>query len=453
MVTWVNLESHPSRDAALIERRVAFVRVSPTEIAVSPDEADQVRQILADINDAVANAEQYVLRGTDVTSTDVHESAAPADGGGAASVAPPPPPTPEGRVTRFVWHPRYWRANQEPWRIAMTQIAERKGIQLEAIAGGTSPVGICRLEPNAYGIVVYGADGATSRSGDLLPEAIKLAGRPPYKSIPDQRVRVDHNPAFGGLIRDESGHVVAQVVGRICWILFRIHASQSKATFTFLRDLFELAWPMMQNASLQVPPVEVFDVEAAARQYATFRRRSAQDERSRLERELRDVESRLRNLGTEIVSEERRRVALGAQVVALEALTEANGNAARGEFDQILKVPLVTKASVENGRLTVLTDPVSHGNTLFGTFSISIAVGGEVTIRNLTNAKDNHGERIDHPHVTDGKPCWGNIQHGINQMVGRGQYPEAIQVIVSFLGSCNERDLWGRRISLWRESA
>jgi len=483
-MVWVQIDGvRAQAEQVLIEHRIAFHRVSPGSIQVPPEDFDTALGLLRSAAASEMEAGRIgqtaglvvdswygweAVPGTvpdpqapiieSFTADLVNEaigqmSAAPADGGGDAPVSPPPPPS-ENRILRFEWSRYAYRGNRNLWQQTLNAWALQRQVNLEVFCNRQSPLRSVSLfnegSDMSYGVVIYGTCFDGEIHPDALPQAIDIAGRH-YKLVDDQRSCVPPDSSRGGVLSDAAGRPVAQVVGRTVWILFRMHASASKITFSVLRNILDRAWPLLQDASAQAVYEEPVNLELVASQYATFRSHAARTEAATMRDELLVNARELREFGEKIVALERRRMMASATIQAMEQLASSNGTGAATEFGHLIKMPGVKKILVVDDALVVYTAPMEIRGTPIGSFSIRVTARGAVAIKNLTNPKTLDGRRIDHPHVTAGEPCWGNIQHGISQMLGRGQYPEAVQVIMSYLGTCNEQDIYGRRISLWRE--
>jgi hypothetical protein len=58
----------------------------------------------------------------------------------------------------------------------------------------------------------------------------------------------------------------------------------------------------------------------------------------------------------------------------------------------------------------------------------------------------------DHPHVHRGRPRLSNVREGVSKLVGEGQLPEALEVVIDFLKTVRPAD-WRTPVWAWPESA
>jgi hypothetical protein len=92
---------------------------------------------------------------------------------------------------------------------------------------------------------------------------------------------------------------------------------------------------------------------------------------------------------------------------------------------------------------------VEHDGRLYrlGRFQVDLSVDGDVRIANLTVRV---GED-DHPHVHRGRPRLTNVREGLAKLLGEGQLPEALEVVIDFLKTVRPGD-WRTPVWAWPEA-
>lgn len=93
-----------------------------------------------------------------------------------------------------------------------------------------------------------------------------------------------------------------------------------------------------------------------------------------------------------------------------------------------------------------LEHPIEGRVVSLGKFRWTIHLDdGSTEVRNLTNARGGH----DHPHVHNGRPCFGDMGLTIHTLLRQGDIYPAVEMIFVFLSSVNYQDDWGRTASYW----
>jgi hypothetical protein len=78
---------------------------------------------------------------------------------------------------------------------------------------------------------------------------------------------------------------------------------------------------------------------------------------------------------------------------------------------------------------------------------VELSLDGDVRIANLTHRLGTD----DHPHVHRGRPRLSNVREGVSKLVGEGQLPEALEVVIDFLKTVRPAD-WRTPVWAWPES-
>ena len=82
-----------------------------------------------------------------------------------------------------------------------------------------------------------------------------------------------------------------------------------------------------------------------------------------------------------------------------------------------------------------------------GEFVVTISFSsGRLTIKNVSKAVDGY----DHPHISNGSVCLGNISTGIGKMLGEFEFVGALTVLHEYLKSYNDSDAY-KKIEHWGE--
>jgi hypothetical protein len=168
-------------------------------------------------------------------------------------------------------------------------------------------------------------------------------------------------------------------------------------------------------------------------------------------------ESLIQEYQRKLVEEIRR---LNGQRRKLEQLKRTRPEAEKRyskEFDKLLEVPHVTRVAVESGKINVFTDTlyIEHDSKRYemGKYRIEIYTdggNGGVRMYNLTRRVDGYNSEMHHPHVfPDGRPCLGNIQEAIPQLLGEYEYAVVTILCMQYLQSVNVNDDAGKYIEKW----
>lgn len=127
------------------------------------------------------------------------------------------------------------------------------------------------------------------------------------------------------------------------------------------------------------------------------------------------------------------------------------------EWDNILRVPRVTKVVCSADALRVHTDTIYVKNKSkffkIGKFAISITRDGKVRFVNLDGrVVAYNGMKMQAPHVfPDGAACWGNLEATITELFERQEYAAIVQMAIAFLSTANTSDPAGSYLTRWPE--
>jgi hypothetical protein len=122
-----------------------------------------------------------------------------------------------------------------------------------------------------------------------------------------------------------------------------------------------------------------------------------------------------------------------------------------GELESLQTLPGVREARVQDGRISITTDPIwveyEGRRYRMGRFRLDLHFNGDVRITNLTDRVGPY----DHPHVHQGRPSLGNIREAIAKLLGEFQFVAATEVLMDFLATVNPAE-WRRPVMCWPEA-
>jgi hypothetical protein len=258
------------------------------------------------------------------------------------------------------------------------------------------------------------------------------------------------------------------------YILVNLLGQEGELRTLLLRRLLDLGLPhLFKELSLLSPLMgdrfqttledlrrETEALEAAWNQerQATVRQAYLQECSSRvqeeivfLEREIHSIEDNLEEYARRITTETRRLQEYRQRLNPLRGIRITDQGHLR-DIDHLRHLPEVRDLQMQDGRMTIVTAPlqVEYGGRQFhvGSFKIEMTFGGDLRIRNLTDAVGAY----DHPHIYQGRPCLGNIREGLAKMIGEYQLVAAVYILIDFLKTVNPKD-WRIPIVYWREVA
>jgi hypothetical protein len=274
------------------------------------------------------------------------------------------------------------------------------------------------------------------------------------------------------VLKDQEGRAVAEITGRNIYILFNLLGADGELRSLLLRRLLDLSLPRLMKGLRTLSPIGPdrlqltletlrqqtedraarWDRERQARvrhAYLQQCRSRVREERVFLEQEMRLIEDTLEEYARRITAETRRLRAYQDRLNTLRGIPSSPEQHLK-DLDQLRELPEVREVQVEDGRIMVFTAPLQaeYDGRAFhlGSYRMEISFAGEVRIRNLTNPLGAY----DHPHIYQGRPCFGNIREGIAKMIGEYQFVALVYVLVDFLKTVNPKD-WRIPIVYWQE--
>jgi hypothetical protein len=154
----------------------------------------------------------------------------------------------------------------------------------------------------------------------------------------------------------------------------------------------------------------------------------------------------------------RERVALREDQRMLDALmhlaaTDAAGEMMR-EWDLLQSHPRVQSMRFADNTIVITTTddlrlyhPETGESRWLGAFDISIKLDEAYAtqLRNLSTPRSGR----DHPHVIDGRPCFGGNEEAFAELLADGQLYTYFDLMVQYLETLNLRDEYGRYGAYW----
>ncbi len=192
------------------------------------------------------------------------------------------------------------------------------------------------------------------------------------------------------------------------------------------------------------------DFGAVKTAYIRAASESLQKEYERAQDEVHAAQRRIAELGKGITEETRRVRAGRKRLEAVQGWLEEAEQQHAGEFEALLRHPMVGRVECDAKAVTVYTKPIRIDwddiPYKIGDFKIRLGWNGEVDLENIHN----YGESVvyDHPHITRGQPCLGNVQEGVAKLVGEFQFAAAVDVIINFLQTYDPKEAW-KKIENW----
>lgn len=126
------------------------------------------------------------------------------------------------------------------------------------------------------------------------------------------------------------------------------------------------------------------------------------------------------------------------------------------EWEHLAQHPMIQPGTLQMANQSIqydtvllnITDQDNGSEIPLGNFRIVISLENlGVTLHNLNNRRRNR----DHPHVEDGRPCWGGYQAEVTDYVQNRRISALVEFIFGYLQSYNPEDDWGRYFAWWRE--
>lgn len=262
----------------------------------------------------------------------------------------------------------------------------------------------------------------------------------------------------GRLLADAEGRCLVEVLETNLYVLFDLTRQEAGLSRLLLRKGLDLGLGIMLESLCNLSPYSLgclkVVLEHLSRQTALEELRQVEGPGRLagdvlLSQRIEAAERALRAYSVFLDAEERCLSHYLERLQALRRLQEDEERYASG-FRQLLQLPEVREVRIKKGAISFFTDTihVEYQKKCYrlGRFRIDVAFDGSVFIKNLTDPY----ETYDHPHVSEGRPCLGNIQEWVRRLVEDYQFGAAAQVLIEYLKTVTPGD-WRKSITFWKE--
>ncbi len=254
-------------------------------------------------------------------------------------------------------------------------------------------------------------------------------------------VRAKHSPDIftsdKAYNHEHEGLILARLIGSSIYFLFSANDELEPVVDSVLQVLIPKAKEAAEKSQLkQFKNAVSSAIETRVKEY---RKRIEENEE-----ESQNLERQLQNLHRQI----------NTDTQAFSALDGTKGQwkkKAEREFDYLQRLTenLYESIRIDGDKLIAKTSEVSinyDGSSYeIGEFEVRIDLpSGDLDIQNLTHEVDGY----QHPHISDGKPCLGNIGSGVIRMLAEFELFGALQIIHKFLHSYNPHSPF-HKIEYW----
>jgi hypothetical protein len=275
---------------------------------------------------------------------------------------------------------------------------------------------------------------------------------------------VSQQARWGRPLQDTEGQTVGLLRETDVYILFDLLAQDPPLARLLTRALLDLG---LRAGRPQIAILTGTDAEVLERRMVRLRHATeveslrapvwrpdegrAEPDADALAREGRELEAGVRASARQMSRLEQRLLLADRRLAELEQ-HRASTEALAREFDRLAALPGITDVRVGEEVLYLFTGlvTVEYGSRRFrlGRFRMDIHFDGRIFLRNLTDRY----ETYDHPHVDNGRPCLGNIQGWVQQLIARREFSAAGGVLLQYLATVNPSD-WRKPVTYWPEIA
>lgn len=253
----------------------------------------------------------------------------------------------------------------------------------------------------------------------------------------------------GEILRDASGTPVVELKGTNVYVLFDLLGEEPRLAALLARKALDLAIPRLRPRLSEASLMGRYRVASAAdrlrRETAALELRRAPAPTESDSPGAMAVQACVRRL--EEAEQALRCARARLRTLPSEARPEASFAA---EFDRLVQLPGVRDVRVGEEGIEVFTEPITidfEGRRHWvGRFRMDLYFDRDPRIWNLTHRYESY----DHPHIDEGRPCLGNIQEWVGQLITGGQFAAASQVLLEFLRTVDPAG-WRKSIKFWRE--
>lgn len=252
-----------------------------------------------------------------------------------------------------------------------------------------------------------------------------------------ESVPAGYTPLYGMSPTDPVALCIGDdTTGYVVFLLFS--PSESDAAITQFEYVLHCLARSIQHTLGGLQDFEAFSRGVARRRYLAGARSrlatemaSAQNS-SQIETELREAQRTMTQALAAQQAWERQQLLLQTTPEA-DLLAELVGRM-ESEFDNLLNNPDFTSIRFGQSMVEVETVPIEieHEGTIYlmGRYSITVSSSRNVRMHSL----DHNGDR-DHPHLSNGEPCYGNISETVSELLAQNNYGDLLPLLVEFLRS------------------
>jgi hypothetical protein len=251
------------------------------------------------------------------------------------------------------------------------------------------------------------------------------------------------NSEHGTPIIDEDGMIIGEVIGSNLYILFQLpHSDNIEIVTSLLRNIIRAFIKINEDldfAQEQRAKVNTINLERTKLSYIKECSKRMVKMKTVVEANIKDAQHRVKEVSRELIHLLRSLENLTLQQIHPKSIGELEQKFAL-EFEELLHTEHVKEVRIIDNLIQIFTDTifVNHRGQKYelGDFRISIpTTGGRIAIHNLRNKELIGIEDLHHPHVTglDGKPCFGNVAHHIDRLLGSYEYAVLIGIIIEYL--------------------
>jgi len=251
----------------------------------------------------------------------------------------------------------------------------------------------------------------------------------------------------GNFIQDFEGQIAGEINGNNIYILFDlIHGnSQELLLYLFFQKYLEI------KCGNLLEKFQRYEIDSQKNKYVTICQR-------RISESIRDSNNEINKIQKEIKSSQQRITELVQKLTPLQISTqflEENKSQKivniERDFEKIQQMEDVRNIIIYEDRISIFTNPIyidyEDEEYYIGNFLMEIFINGSnggVMCRNLNNRRGEY----DHPHVSGGSCCFGNITDAVSKLIGEGEFVPLIIVMIKFLKSVNPGN-WHENIEKW----
>jgi len=254
----------------------------------------------------------------------------------------------------------------------------------------------------------------------------------------------------GTAIVTDEGDEVGALTESILYIYHKADHTCNEGSQEILRRIFREAARIHQEGYKR-------DTEEIKARYVKACSARAHKEESRLMQEASSLKEQIAGYQKDLVKSLRLHQEYSHELDNFNSYKKELGQKLSKEFDNLLKVPKVRSVDWRGNCMTVETDllhvihPETGDQHEIGAFKLVIdeRVTG-VRFYNLTRKVQGYEAGMNGPHLfSDGRPCLGNMDAVIPQLVANYEWSALVQICIAFVETVNVADAAGGHIRKW----